>query len=115
MKSLTHGNVQQQAEVNDISSSIFAEIVRQSNGDTIAIQAKLQQALKDPKGFMNSLSPEQQARIHSLAGQLDKQNGAEPGAASSADPIQVQNLQSMANEAAQQSVLNRAPANADTK
>jgi hypothetical protein len=116
---LTRRNRQQQAEVNDISSSIFSDIVKQNNGDTVAIQAKLQQALKDPKGFMNSLSPEQQARIHSLAGQLDQQNGTGNGAgAGSVSPSQMQqfqNMQSMANDAAKQSAGNRIPSSADNK
>ena len=39
-----------------------------------AIQDQLQNALKDPKAFMNGLSPEQQARIRSLASEIEKKN-----------------------------------------
>lgn len=75
-KELTKGNPQQQAELNNISSSIFADMVKNNNGDSAAIQNQLQQALKDPSSFLNSLSPEQQARIRGLASEIDKQNAA---------------------------------------
>ena len=71
---LTQGNKAQKTEVNAISSDIFASMVKDQNGDSGAIQAKLREALKDPKGFMNSLTPEQQARIRGLASELEKQN-----------------------------------------
>mgnify|MGYP003342434786 CR=1 FL=1 len=71
---LTQGNKAQKTEVNAISSDIFASMVKDQNGDSGAIQAKLREALKDPRGFMNSLTPEQQARIRGLASELEKQN-----------------------------------------
>lgn len=71
---LTNGNKAQNAEVNAISSDIFTDMVKSTNGDSAQIQEKLQQALKDPAAFMNSLTPEQQARIRGLASEIDKQN-----------------------------------------
>ncbi len=72
VKQITGGNKQQIGAVNDISSDIFADMVRANPNDSAAIFTKLQQALKDPKGFMNNLTPEQQARIRGLASEIDK-------------------------------------------
>ncbi|MGZ3700694.1 MAG: hypothetical protein ACXWSD_02865 [Bdellovibrionota bacterium] len=76
---MTAGNTKQKAEVNDISSTVFSDMVKNTNGDPAAMQEKLQQALKDPGAFLKSLPPEQQARIRGLASEMDKQN-AQPAA-----------------------------------
>jgi len=74
VKMLTQSDPKKQAELNAISSSIFANMVKSNNGDTITMQDQLQKALADPKAFMNGLSPEQQKRIRDLASEIDKQN-----------------------------------------
>jgi hypothetical protein len=73
---LTHGNKAQQAELMNLSSIIFADMVKQSNGDAVAIQSKLQQAMKDPNSFMKTLSPEAQSKLRQLAAEMDKQNSS---------------------------------------
>ncbi len=71
---LTNGDPAAKAEINSISSAVFEDMVRSNNGDSAALQLKLQQALKDPKAFMQTLSPEQQARIRALASEIDAKN-----------------------------------------
>ena len=78
IQALTGGNKAQMNEVNNLSSSIFEDMVKANNGDNAAIQAQLQEALKDPAGFLKRLSPEQQARIRNLASELDKKNAPPP-------------------------------------
>lgn len=71
---ITKGNKAQNAEITDISSSVFADMVKQNDGDAAAMQEKLQNALKDPAAFIKTLSPQQQERIRSLASEMEKQN-----------------------------------------
>jgi hypothetical protein len=71
---ITNGDPSKTAEMNAISSSVFADIVKNSNGDSVAVQEKLQLALKDPGAFIKTLTPEQQARLNGLATQVAKQN-----------------------------------------
>jgi hypothetical protein len=76
LNQITKGNAGQNTEMNAISSSVFADMVKGSNGDAVALQDKLQSALKDPGAFIKTLSPEQQARLSGLAGQIAKQDEA---------------------------------------
>lgn len=73
---LTKGNQAQQVEINNIGSTILSDMDNKSNHDPMSIESQLQQALKDPKAFLQALPPEQQARIRNLASDLDKQNAA---------------------------------------
>ncbi|HEY8280257.1 MAG TPA: hypothetical protein VIH99_11580 [Bdellovibrionota bacterium] len=77
VKIMTGGDATKQAEIKNISSSIFTDMVKANNGDPAAIQSQLQNALKDPQAFMKSLSPEQQKRIRDLASELEKKNAAQ--------------------------------------
>jgi len=74
MDQLTGGDPRQKQEMSGISSAIFADMMRSSGGDSAAVLGKLQNALKDPQGFMNSLSPEQQKRIRALAAEIEEKN-----------------------------------------
>jgi hypothetical protein len=69
---ITKGNEQQSGELSAISSRVFADIVKESNGDSATMQMKLQMALKDPAAFMRTLSPEQRARIVNLTSELQR-------------------------------------------
>ncbi len=69
----TGGDKKKQSEMNAISADVFKDMVKSSNGDSAAMQEKLQQALKDPNAFLQQLSPEQQKRIRELASELEKQ------------------------------------------
>lgn len=76
VKTLTNNDPKKAAEINAISSSVFSDMVKSSNGDMVTMQDQLQKALNDPKAFMNGLSPEQQKRIRELASEIDKENAA---------------------------------------
>ena len=71
VQKLTGDDPHRQAQVNSITSDVFADLVREKNGDTAAIQERLEKAMADPKGFMNSLSPAQQEKIRSLAREIE--------------------------------------------
>jgi len=58
--------------VYDLSADIFAKIVSESNGDVVVMQQKLEQAQTNPEAFLKSLTPEQQARIKSMANQASE-------------------------------------------
>ena len=74
LKQLTGNDPKAQAEMQGIAASVFDDMVRKNNGDTVSINDQLQKALADPKAFMNGLSPEQQARIKGLAAEIDQKN-----------------------------------------
>lgn len=76
VKKMTNNDPKKAAELNAISSAIFEDMVKSSNGDSAGIEEKLQQALKDPKAFMNSLPADQQQRLRGLASEIDKENAA---------------------------------------
>jgi hypothetical protein len=77
---MTGGNKQQNAEVNGIASDVFANMVKQNNGDSAAIMQQLQDGLKDPEKFMKSMPAADQARIKALEAQMEK-NGQKNGEA----------------------------------
>ena len=72
VSSLTKGNAQQSQEVYEISAEVMENIVKQTNGDPVKLQALLQEAQKNPQAFLNSMSSAQQGKVHSLANQLDQ-------------------------------------------
>ncbi len=72
VKELTGGNQRQQQEIYSISAESFDAIVKQANGDPAKIQEILLKAQADPKGFFQSLPPEQRERIRALASEMDK-------------------------------------------
>ncbi len=76
VKQLTGNDPAKQAEISGIASSIFTDMVKSNNGDTVTMHDQLQKALADPKAFMKGLSPEQQRRIRDLASEIDKKNEA---------------------------------------
>lgn len=72
VKDLTGGNQRQQQEIYSISAESFDAIVIQANGDPAKIQEILLKAQADPKGFLQSLPPEQRDRIRALASEMEK-------------------------------------------
>ncbi len=62
-----------------LASDVMADLVKKSAGDPDKMQQILNQALKNPEAFANSLSPQQQQQIRELAKKLpDHQNGKLP-------------------------------------
>ena len=66
------GNAGNQQELYNISADIMPFLVQQTGGDPVKMQALMQKAQTDPEGFFNSLSPEIQAKIQSLANEVEK-------------------------------------------
>lgn len=71
IENLTKGTPGADGKIYDVSSEIFASIVKKANGDSAEIQRLLLEAQANPKKFMESLSPEQQAKIRAVAGQIE--------------------------------------------
>lgn len=61
----------------DISADILDKLVKESNGDVVVMQQKLQEAQKNPEAFAKKyLSPEHLARINSMANQAGGGGGS---------------------------------------
>lgn len=59
-------------ETYDLTADIFGSMEKKANGNpTAAVEA----AQKSPEDFFNSLTPEQQARIHELARKIESERG----------------------------------------
>ncbi|MGZ3693465.1 MAG: hypothetical protein ACXWQO_04690 [Bdellovibrionota bacterium] len=71
IKKLTNNDPKKQAEIKQLSSDIFANMTKASNGNDAAMMTKLQEGLRNPASFMQSLSPEQQAKIKAMAAEID--------------------------------------------
>lgn len=57
-----------------ISSDYMGELVKKHNGDVGAMQADLMNSLKDPKKFLEGLSPEYREQIRKLASEVESKN-----------------------------------------
>lgn len=55
----------------DLSADIFGDMTRKTNGDPAQMKRLLEEAQRDPEKFLNSLTPEQRARIQSLATKIE--------------------------------------------
>jgi hypothetical protein len=61
-------------EINQLSSSVFTDMVKKHGGGEEAIHKALMEAQQDPKKFFQSMSPEQQRKIRELASEIDKKS-----------------------------------------
>lgn len=59
-----------------ITSEIMGVLIKKHNGDVTAMQADLMNAMRDPKKFIESLSPEHRAQVRTLASEVEKNNKA---------------------------------------
>lgn len=66
----------QQNEIYGVSSEIFAQLIKENNGDSIAVSKMLLEAQKNPEAFYKSLSPESQAKIKAMGFQLEEKKSA---------------------------------------
>src|SRR5690606_32191356 len=58
-------------EIYGLSSEVFQELVRKTNGDPTLMMQEIEKAKKDPEGFARSWSPEAQAKLRSLSGKVE--------------------------------------------
>ncbi len=70
------GDANKKNEIYNISSEVFAELVKANNGDMAKVQQQLMEALKNPEGFANSLSPELRKKIRSVSGEPSSKKSA---------------------------------------
>ncbi len=80
-KAATGNDPKKLQELNSISSEIFGTIVRRNqdasgNVDNQKLEQQLNAAMRDPAKFMQSLPPEQRARIQQLAAEVEKSKAA---------------------------------------
>jgi hypothetical protein len=61
--------------VYDLTADILANIVGDAKGDPLAMQQRMMDAQKNPQAFLNSLSPEQRARIKAMADKIESNRG----------------------------------------
>jgi hypothetical protein len=59
-------------ETYDLTADIFGSMERKANGNP---KDAVEAAQKSPEDFFNSLTPEQQARIHELARKIESERG----------------------------------------
>lgn len=64
------GSPAQTEAIYQLSSKIFEDMFKQSKGDSIAMMEMIEKAKKNPEAFAKSLSPENQAQLKLLAGQI---------------------------------------------
>lgn len=77
MKALFGNNAADTSEAYQLSSQIFETLTKQTNGDPQAMQKILTEAMKNPAGFAQMLTPEQKAQLSGLA---KKAEGVKPSA-----------------------------------
>jgi len=57
-------------DVYSLAADVFANMVKQSNGDPVKMQEALEKFQKDPASFANGWTPEQKKKLRDLAGKL---------------------------------------------
>lgn len=67
LKALMGNNSADTAQAYQLSSEIFDTLVKQTNGDPVALQKILSEAMKNPAAFAQQLTPEQKAKLSGLA------------------------------------------------
>ncbi|MES2964432.1 MAG: hypothetical protein V4760_11105 [Bdellovibrionota bacterium] len=62
----------------DLAADIFADLVKQTNGDPEKLMQLLEQAKKNPAAFAQKLSPAQQDKIRGLATKVEQRQNKAP-------------------------------------
>jgi hypothetical protein len=65
------GNKTDTADLYKLSADIFGNVASDANGDPAKMQESLNQALKNPAGFADSLTPDQAAKLHQLTNKVE--------------------------------------------
>lgn len=71
---LTKGDPKTQQGINQLSSDIFADMVKKEGAGEGGIMRALLEAQQNPGKFIQTLSPEQRQRLRELASEIDKKN-----------------------------------------
>ncbi|WP_333876855.1 hypothetical protein [Methylobacter sp.] len=70
------GNAGNMQELYNISADIMPILLQQTGGDPAKMQALMLKAQTDPESFLNSLSPEVQAKIKNASDAVEKNKAA---------------------------------------
>ena len=70
----TVGTGAEKDQLLQITSDIMGVLIKKHKGDISAMQADLMNAMRDPKKFIESLTPEQRAQVRTLASEVEKKN-----------------------------------------
>ena len=54
-----------------LSSQVFEQMVKESNGDSAKLEKMMPEAQKNPEKFFNSWSPEQKAKVSEIANKIE--------------------------------------------
>ena len=65
-------------QIYGVSSDVFANVVKETGGDSVKLQQLVEEAMKNPEAFYNKLSPEQKAQIRGIADQIEKESPPSP-------------------------------------
>ena len=69
---ITGGDGHAKEEMYDISAALMPWLVEQSGGDSDKMNALLEEALKNPQKFIDSMPESERARIKAISGRLEK-------------------------------------------
>lgn len=73
-----NGNAEDKQKLYEISAQAMGHLVNKYNGDVNQMQKAMEQALKDPEKFRNSLPPEMIKQIQELARKVEGQKSPKP-------------------------------------
>lgn len=67
-------SAQEKKEIYGLSSEIFEQLVKETNGDPEKMKKLLSEAMKDPAGFAKKWSPEQKAKLKAISSGQEKRS-----------------------------------------
>lgn len=70
------GTGKEKDDLMKISAEVMGNLAKKHNGDVEAMKADLLESLKDPKKFLEGLSPDQKKQIRSLANEVENKHKA---------------------------------------
>lgn len=74
VNSLTGGNAVDTAAVYKLAAEIFANMAKDTGGDTASMQKTLTDAMKNPAAFAEKLSPDQRRELEALTKSIESRH-----------------------------------------
>ena len=71
VNAITGGDPIKNEQMMNIASEVFGDLVKGRGGDTEAVKKMLEQGMRDPASFLNSLPAEQRRKIKELADKIE--------------------------------------------
>jgi hypothetical protein len=72
LKALMGGNANATEEVYALAADVFANVMKEANGDVGKMQEMMAKFMRDPAAFANSWTPEQKAKLKLLAEKIGR-------------------------------------------